>query len=80
MSRRQKKSPRGLEYKATWNCDHRIYPNYTDAAHSWMQFTDCPIKSTNSKYIFIAVNFTSSIPTTRVTKLSLAKKENARLV
>ena len=33
-SQRQKRSPHGLKYKDSWNCDHTIYPNYTDAAHS----------------------------------------------
>ena len=35
MSQRQKRSPQGLKCKDSWNCYHTIYPNYTDAAHSY---------------------------------------------
>ena len=41
MSQRHK----AWKYKESWKCDHTIYPNYTDAAHSNVQFTDCTIQS-----------------------------------
>ena len=45
MSQRQKRSPQGLKCKDSWNCYHTIYSNYTDAAYSYVQFTDCTVQS-----------------------------------
>ena len=62
MSRRQKRSPRGLKYEDGSNCDHTVYSNHTDTIHRLYHFFPRPVgQKVRLGYLWDSMNIMATL-------------------